>query len=69
MTVNDELHGFQNSSWAVSTYFPSILLAILRKVLWRTDPLLGNNRKTNNQTKAVAREQILNKQAYAAITE
>jgi hypothetical protein len=36
--------------------------------LQHVDPLLGNNRKTNNETSA-AGQQILNKQIYEAITE
>jgi hypothetical protein len=37
-------------------------------LLWYVDPLLGNNLEPNNETPA-AREQILNKQVYAAATE
>jgi hypothetical protein len=61
MAVNDELYGFEKSSWAVSTYFPSIFLAMLKKGLCRINLLLGNDRQTN--------ETILNKQVHAAITE
>jgi ferredoxin-like protein FixX len=30
--------------------------------LWHVDPLLGNDSETNNETKAVAMQQIINKQ-------
>jgi hypothetical protein len=30
--------------------------------MWRVEPLLGNDFKTNNETTFVARQQILNKQ-------
>jgi hypothetical protein len=30
--------------------------------MWHIDPFLGNSRKTNNKTTAIARQQILNKQ-------
>jgi hypothetical protein len=29
---------------------------IYRKILWHIDPLLGNDRETNNETTAVARQ-------------
>jgi hypothetical protein len=28
------------------------------RVLWHTDPLLGNDRETNSETKAIARQQL-----------
>jgi hypothetical protein len=33
------------------------------------DPLLGNDRETKNKTTPAARQKILNKQIYAAVTE
>jgi hypothetical protein len=39
----------------------------LHLTLQRVDPFLGNNLKTNNQTTSAAKEQILNKQVYAAV--
>jgi ribosomal protein S18 len=30
--------------------------------MWRIDPILGNDRETNNKKRAVAIQQILNKQ-------
>jgi hypothetical protein len=33
------------------------------------DPLVGNDLETNNKTTSATKEQILNKQLYAAITE
>jgi hypothetical protein len=33
-------------------------------MLQRIDPLLGNDRKSNSETTAVARQQILNKQQF-----
>jgi hypothetical protein len=38
-------------------------------ILQRVDLLLGNDRETNNETTSVARQHILNKQMYAAVTE
>jgi hypothetical protein len=34
-------------------------------IMWRVDPLLGNDLETTS----AARQQILNKQEYAAVTE
>jgi hypothetical protein len=31
-------------------------------ILWRTDPFLGNDRETNNETTAVAKQEFINKQ-------
>jgi hypothetical protein len=38
-------------------------------ILWRVDPLLGNDLETKDEVTSPARQQILNKQAYAAVTE
>jgi hypothetical protein len=35
-------------------------------ILQQVDPLLGNNLETNTETTSAARQQILNKQVYAA---
>jgi hypothetical protein len=34
----------------------------------RVDPLLGNDPEINNETTFAARQQILNKQVYPAVT-
>jgi hypothetical protein len=48
---------------------PSIVTLIHVTVLQHVDLLLGNDRETNDETTSAARQQILNKQIYAAITE
>jgi hypothetical protein len=37
--------------------------------LYHVDHLLGNDLETNNETTLAGRQQILNKQVYAAVTE
>jgi hypothetical protein len=44
-----------NNLWEASSIYCKTS-AILRFVLWRTDSLLGNDRETNNDTVAVARQ-------------
>jgi hypothetical protein len=38
-------------------------------ILERVGPVLGNDIETNNETRSAAKKQILDKKAYAVVTE
>jgi hypothetical protein len=45
------------------------ILELPENILIRRDPLLSSDRETDNETTSAARQQILSKQIYAAVTE
>jgi hypothetical protein len=49
--------------------FTVLALSEYATILCHVDPLLGNDFETKNEITSVARQQILNMQVYATVTE